>query len=141
MITNTTQRFWDVLIDVFSLLWKDRRTRSWLLFPLGLLIAGFFLPQKLIIPVENAATNSWAKNSFWAYPWGSSITHKGIDIFADKGTNVISATHGIVVYTHEGGKGGKSVMILGPKWRFHYYAHLDQINAHALEAILSLIHI
>ncbi|MEM7382692.1 MAG: M23 family metallopeptidase [Bacteroidota bacterium] len=95
------------------------------------------LPQKMIIPVEGAGLNSWDDESFWAYPWGSSITHKGIDIFAKKGTAVISATHGVVVYTHEGGKGGKSVMILGPKWRFHYYAHLDNYSVTAFEPVRS----
>lgn len=74
----------------------------------------------MIIPVKNATTKSGNEKSFWAYPWGTSITHKGIDIFAPNGTDVI--------YTYEGGKGGKSVMVLGPKWRFHYYAHLDEIK-------------
>jgi murein DD-endopeptidase MepM/ murein hydrolase activator NlpD len=135
MITNTTQRFLATLISVFFLLWRDRRTRLWLLGPLVVLIVGFFLPQKMIIPVHGATTSSWDINSFWAYPWGSSITHKGIDIFAERGTDVISSTHGIVIYTHEGGKGGKSVMILGPKWRFHYYAHLDSYSARTLQTV------
>jgi murein DD-endopeptidase MepM/ murein hydrolase activator NlpD len=26
------------------------------------------------------------------------------------------------------GRGGNSVMVLGPKWRIHYYAHLDEIH-------------
>ena len=129
MITNTTQRFWGALISISALLWRDRRTRSWLLGPMLLLIGGFFSPQEMIIPVKGASTQDWDIKSFWAYPWGSSITHKGIDIFKERGTDVISATHGVVVYTHKGGKGGKSVMILGPKWRFHYYAHLDSYDA------------
>ncbi|KAG1647536.1 Na(+)/H(+) antiporter NhaP [Nymphon striatum] len=82
----------------------------------------------MIIPVKDATTTSWNEKSFWAYPWGTSITHKGIDIFAESGTDIIAATNGIVVYTYEGGKGGKSVMVLGPKWRFHYYAHMDEIK-------------
>ena len=89
----------------------------------------------MIIPVKNATTQSWALDSFWAYPWGTSITHKGIDIFAARGTDVISSTYGMVVYTHEGGKGGKSVMILGPKWRFHYYAHLASYDAFAFQPV------
>ncbi len=129
MITNTTQRFWGALLSISALLWRDRRTRSWLIGPLILLVAGFFIPQKMIIPVKGASTKNWDFKSFWAYPWGSSITHKGIDIFDERGTDVIASTHGMVVYTHEGGKGGKSVMILGPKWRFHYYAHLDSYDA------------
>lgn len=135
MITTTTQRFWGALASIFLLLWRDRRTRIWLLGPLVILIIGFFLPQQMIIPVAGATTNSWDIKSFWAYPWGSSITHKGIDIFADRGTAVISSTHGLVIYTYEGGKGGKSVMILGPKWRFHYYAHLDDYNAWPLQPV------
>jgi murein DD-endopeptidase MepM/ murein hydrolase activator NlpD len=129
MITRTTQRFWGALSAIFLLLWRDRRTRSWLLVPLALLILGFLLPQNMVIPVKGANTKSWAADSFWAYPWGSSVTHKGVDIFAERGTEVISSTNGIVIYTYEGGKGGKSVMILGPKWRFHYYAHLDDYTA------------
>ena len=33
-----------------------------------------------------------------------------------------------MVAASEGGKGGKYVVILGPKWRLHYYAHLDEIT-------------
>ena len=89
----------------------------------------------MIIPVQGADVDNWSKDSFWAYPWGSSITHKGIDIFATKGTPVIASTKGLVVYTADGGKGGKSVMVLGPKWRFHYYAHLNEINTFPLKPI------
>jgi len=72
---------------------------------------GFLIPQNMVIPVEGATTKSWDDHSFWAYPWGSSVTHKGIDIFADMGAHVVSSTKGIVIYTYEEGKGGKSVMI------------------------------
>lgn len=89
----------------------------------------------MIIPVKGATTKDWNKNSFWAYPWGSSITHKGIDIFKPKGTPILASTYGIVVYTSEGGKGGKAVMILGPKWRFHYYAHLNEFSTHTLQLV------
>ena len=129
MITNTTQRFWGALATIFLLFWRDRRTRIWLLVPLTLLILGFLIPQPMIVPVKGATPANWDINSFWAYPWGSSITHKGVDIFAPRGTEVVASTYGLVVYTHEGGKGGKSVMVLGPKWRFHYYAHLDSYSA------------
>ena len=128
MITNTTRRFWYALLMSFAFIAKNKSMRKWFWVPLALIGIGFLLPQDMVIPVKEATTQSWNINSFWAYPWGSSITHKGIDIFADKGTDVIASTHGIVVYTYEGGKGGKSVMVLGPKWRFHYYAHLDEIQ-------------
>ena len=125
MITNTTRRFWYALLSSIAFLVRYRYFKKWFWVIALILIIGFIIPQQMIIPVSGATTKSWAEDSFWAYPWGTSITHKGIDIFADRGTDVISSTFGMVVYTHEGGKGGKSVMILGPKWRFHYYAHLD----------------
>ncbi len=128
MITNTTRRFWYLLLTSVAFLVRHRYLRKWFWVPIVILLIGFLLPQKMVIPVQGANTDSWHKNSFWAYPWGSSVTHKGIDIFAQRGTPVIASTKGIVVYTHEGGKGGKSVMVLGPKWRFHYYAHLDDIQ-------------
>lgn len=128
MITNTTRRFLAVFISSFFIIWRDRRYRKWAFIPALIILIGYLIPQNMVIPVEGASTKDWNINSFWAYPWGTSITHKGIDIFKERGTNVVSATHGIVIYTFEGGKGGKSVMVLGPKWRFHYYAHLDEIN-------------
>ena len=49
-------------------------------------------------------------------------------MFARRGTGVNSATIGIVLLTAEYGKGGKFVVVLGPKWRLHYYAHVDEIK-------------
>ncbi|WP_298790287.1 M23 family metallopeptidase [uncultured Allomuricauda sp.] len=135
MITNTTRRFWYFLLTSFAFLVRYRYFKRWFWLPLLAILIGFLCPQQIIIPVDGATTDSWDKNSFWAYPWGSSVTHKGIDIFAEKGTPVIASTYGIVVYTHEGGKGGKSVMVLGPKWRFHYYAHLDAIDTFPLKPV------
>ena len=128
MITNTTRRFLAVFISSFFIIWKDRRYRKWIFFPGFIILLGYLLPQNMVIPVKGATVSDWNINSFWAYPWGTSITHKGIDIFKERGTDVVASTHGIVIYTYEGGKGGKSVMMLGPKWRFHYYAHLDEIK-------------
>ncbi|WP_344397578.1 M23 family metallopeptidase, partial [Streptomyces asiaticus] len=31
--------------------------------------------------------------------------------------------------------GGKIVFVLGPKWRLHYYAHLDKITVHVLNFV------
>ena len=135
MITNTTRRFWYALLSSIAFLVRYRYFKKWFWVIALILIIGFIIPQQMIIPVSGATTKSWAEDSFWAYPWGTSITHKGIDIFADRGTDVISSTYGLVVYTHEGGKGGKSVMILGPKWRFHYYAHLDSYDAFAFKPV------
>ena len=53
--------------------------------------------------------------------------HKGIDIFKAHGTAVVAASSGIVVYRGYLKLGGNVVIILGPKWRLHYYAHMDSI--------------
>lgn len=100
----------------------------WLLLMLVVLIAGYLLPEKVHLPVQGATTADWNKDSFWYYPWGRSITHKGIDIFARKGTPVEAATGGWVVYAGTLKVGGNVVLVLGPKWRYHYYAHLNSID-------------
>jgi peptidoglycan LD-endopeptidase LytH len=93
-----------------------------------ILVIGFLIPQSLKMPVKDAGKSSYSQNSFWYYPWGKSVTHKGVDIFAKKNTPINSATKGIVLYTGELGIGGNIVYILGPKWRLHYYAHMDKIK-------------
>ena len=93
-----------------------------------LFILGLILPQNLIIPVEGASQKDWNSKSFWYYPWGKSITHKGIDIFADSGTNILSSCNGIILYKGHIKYGGNIILILGPKWRLHYYAHLKETN-------------
>lgn len=98
-----------------------------------LLIAmGFMLPERTQIPVLGATKQDWNAQSFWFEPWGKSGVHKGIDIFADLGTDVISTTDGLVIYTGNTNLGGKVVAVLGPKWRLHYFAHLDTIRTSAL---------
>lgn len=135
MITNTTRRFWYVLLSSMGFMVRYRYFKKWVWVVALILIIGFIIPQKMIIPVQGATIKCWAVDSFWAYPWGTSITHKGIDIYARRGTAVVASTYGVVVYTHEGGKGGKSVMVLGPKWRFHYYAHLDSYDTFAFQPV------
>ena len=93
-----------------------------------IIIIGLLIPQNLKMPVVGADSNSYNHETFWYEGWGSSIVHKGVDVFAKKGTKVNSATIGIVLMATEYGKGGKFVLVLGPKWRIHYYAHLDEIK-------------
>lgn len=96
---------------------------------------GFFMPQRLVIPVIGADSNDWNRDSFWFEPWGYSGVHKGIDIFKKRGAAVVSASPGIVVYRGYLKLGGNVVIILGPKWRMHYYAHLDSITARNGDAV------
>jgi len=105
-----------------------KRRKKILLIIATIVGIGFLIPQNLMMPVINATAKDYNQNSYWAYPWGKSVTHKGVDIFAKKGTNIISATKGVVLYTGNYYPAGKFVIILGPKWRFHYYAHLNDIK-------------
>lgn len=99
--------------------------------------AGFIVPERIHIPVAGATPADWNKDSFWYEPWGASGVHKGIDIFGKKGTPVLSAVDGIVLYTGRIPVGGNVLAVLGPKWRFHYYAHLETIDASALTPVKS----
>lgn len=95
------------------------------LFTLSIIfIVGFVIPDPVTIPVNGATERDWNHNTFWYEPWGDSGVHKGIDIFATKATPVISASYGLVLFKGTIGIGGKVIMVLGPKWKIHYYAHL-----------------
>lgn len=108
-----------------------------LLALLALLAIGLVVPERVKIPVAGASTKDWNAQSFWFEPWGTSGVHKGIDIFGKMDTPVLSTTDGIVLFTGEIAKGGKVVLVLGPRWRFHYFAHLDRISTHALAPVTS----
>lgn len=100
--------------------------KAWriLLGALLLLAVPFLLPEWPRIPVAGATAADWNPASFWYEPWGASGVHKGIDIFAKKGRPVIAPTYGLVVFSGELARGGQVVLLLGPKLRLHYFAHL-----------------
>ena len=93
-----------------------------------LFILGFIIPEPRFIPVQDATSRDWNAKTFWYEPWGTSGTHKGIDIFAPYNKPVIAATNQLILYRGEFYKGGKVILAIGPKWRLHYYAHLAEIN-------------
>lgn len=107
------------------------RKKKIILFISAIILLGLILPQKFSMPVDGATKTSYNAKSFWYYPWGKSGTHKGVDIFAKEGTNITSAISGLVIYTGKMGMGGNVVVVLGPKWRIHYYAHLKEIKTAA----------
>jgi murein DD-endopeptidase MepM/ murein hydrolase activator NlpD len=90
----------------------------------AVLVIGFAIPEEPMIPVTGATAKDWNPKSFWYEPWGASGVHKGIDVFAPQGRNVVSAIPGVVIFQGHLGIGGNVVAVLGPKWRVHYYAHL-----------------
>ena len=80
-------------------------------------------PTALPVPVEGVRASRIA-DTFGA-PRGSDRTHAGVDIFARRGTTVLSTTRGLVVSIRESGLGGRQVWVVGPGRERHYYAHLD----------------
>ena len=111
---------------------KPQRKRR-LLVSIAVMLAvvgiGFALPEHASIPVAGATSKDWNAKSFWYEPWGASGVHKGIDIFAVHGQPVISAVPGVVLYRGQLGLGGNVAVVIGPKWRLHYYAHLAEASS------------
>ncbi len=97
-------------------------------FTLLLISINWFWPHRFQLPVLGMSKKSYDQKSFWYYPWGKSVTHKGVDIFAQKGTPVVSSVPGFVVYSGNNDMGGEVILILGPKMRTYYYAHLKKRN-------------
>lgn len=80
-------------------------------------------PDSLPVPVAGVAVDRIVDS--WGAPRGSDRRHEGLDIFAARGTPVLSTTRGLVVGVRESGLGGRQVWVLGPARERHYYAHLD----------------
>ena len=114
--------------------YKKRKRNLWIAIGLFIFL-GFLLPDPATIPVEGATRGNWDPKSFWYHPWGDSVTHKGIDIFAEKGTPVISDGYGIVTFVGNYRKGGKVALVLGPKWKLHYYAHMDSQSVRTFQLL------
>ncbi|HLW14480.1 MAG TPA: M23 family metallopeptidase [Flavobacteriaceae bacterium] len=112
-----------------------RKRKKVLILLLFMLVIGFLVPQNLKMPVSGATKADYHPESFWYYPWGKSVTHKGVDVFARKGTPIQSATSGLVLYSGKIPMGGNIVVVLGPKWRLHYYAHLNEIKSRPLSFV------
>ncbi|CAA9336921.1 MAG: Peptidase, M23/M37 family [uncultured Lysobacter sp.] len=81
------------------------------------------VPTQQPVPVQGVKAGSIA-DTFGA-PRGRDRRHHGIDIFARRGTPVLSATHGVVASIRDQGLGGRQVWVMGPGRERHYYAHLD----------------
>jgi len=57
---------------------------------------------------------------------GGSRVHKGIDIFAKKGTPVVAVSDGIISYIGDQPKGGHCIWLTTESGIAFYYAHLDR---------------
>lgn len=80
-------------------------------------------PSVVRVPVMNV-TKGQIENT-WGAPRSGGRAHRGVDIFAPRGTPVLSATEGLVIRVGTNELGGKVINILGPGRQVHYFAHLD----------------
>ena len=102
-----------------------------------IIAAGYLIPERKAMPCCTSA--DYNHNTFWYWPWTrgeSGHPHTGVDIFGKVGTPVVSQTGGLVIYAKEmSGKAGKSVFILGPKWRIHEYLHLNTVDCSYMDFV------
>ena len=82
------------------------------------------LPASLPVPVAGVQKRSLADT--WGAARSGGRRHEGIDIFARRGTPVISSTKGIVLKVGVNELGGNIVSVMGPGGHSHYYAHLEE---------------
>lgn len=78
---------------------------------------------KLAMPLADVSKRQIADT--WHAPRGTDRLHEGQDIFAPKGTPILSATSGFVYNIGENNLGGQTVSVIGAGGRVYYYAHLD----------------
>lgn len=79
------------------------------------------------LPFPVDGRDSQAVQSFFGAPRdGGRRSHKGIDIFAPRGTPVLAVARGVIDHRTSSGRGGKVVWLRSPDKGFRlYYAHLD----------------
>lgn len=81
------------------------------------------LDNRLPVPVKDINRNELRDT--WGAARSQGRNHEGIDIMAERGTKVYSATEGLVADLRNNNLGGKIIWIIGPAGSWHYYAHLD----------------
>jgi murein DD-endopeptidase MepM/ murein hydrolase activator NlpD len=80
--------------------------------------------RKISMPFEDVSRRQIADT--WHAPRGTDRQHEGQDIFAPKGTPILSATNGYIYKVGENNLGGQTVSVISAGGRVYYYAHLDR---------------
>ena len=80
--------------------------------------------SRIAMPLEDVSKKAVANT--WHAPRGTGRLHEGQDIFAPRGTPILSATNGFVYKIGENNLGGQTVSVIGSGGRVYYYAHLDR---------------
>jgi murein DD-endopeptidase MepM/ murein hydrolase activator NlpD len=81
--------------------------------------------SSLRMPVVGVKTRDLANS--WHDPRDGGVRlHKGIDIFAPRGTEIVAVSDGIVSFIGEQPKGGRVIWLTTESGTSFYYAHLDR---------------
>ena len=80
--------------------------------------------RKIAMPLEDVTKRQIADT--WGAPRGTGRSHEGQDIFAPKGTPILSATNGYIYKIGENNLGGQTVSVISAGGRVYYYAHLEK---------------
>ena len=82
--------------------------------------------MSLPVPVRGVAPPALADT--WGAARSGGRRHRGIDIFAERGTPVVAPVDGFVLDVGHDRLGGNVVKLLGPGLQVHYFAHLDRFG-------------
>lgn len=80
-------------------------------------------PDGYLVPV--AGVRHADLRSTWGAARSGGRKHRGVDIFAPKGTPVVSVVDGVVWSVGTNSLGGRVVWVVGEGRAAYYYAHLD----------------
>lgn len=130
------------LIDIFVTIWVfgipiaclitffiSRRKFVILTFVLVVVCGSLLSIQSdLRVPVQGATKSDWNPESFWYEPWDASVVHRGIDIFARAGADVVAPTGLFIFYTGVNPVSGNFVLAVDRSVRVHFLAHLQKIH-------------
>lgn len=87
--------------------------------------------QNISVPVLGAKSHDYTDT--WGEARSQGRSHEGTDIFAERGTYVISPTDAIVRRIGVGELGGNFVNTLNPGGERFYFAHLDVVDPQLAE--------
>ena len=78
-------------------------------------------PASRVCPVDGASSFS----DTWGAPRSGGRTHKGVDMSASRGTQLVAMESGAIYRLSTSSLGGISVYLIGNSGDMYYYAHLD----------------
>lgn len=84
--------------------------------------------QHLSVPVVGVRVRDIA-DTWGASRDGGRRQHEGVDIFAPKGTKVVTPVDAVVYRVGVGRLGGNFVTTFTHEGEWHYYAHLDEVSS------------